>query len=187
MHKLKPLFVALIFLIFCEGCKKDTITETVSSSSVLQADINGDTWRPDTLAANINFNAATRVKTFSCIGTANQKQVQFTINQPGSINTSGFPLAAYTVTANSNLSFVYNTQQKNSSGNYSFMPLGTVNQGSGFVTILSVDSVKKVISGTFSCTAIKDNYDANGNLQNVVVSEVSGGSFNNMPYTFTTN
>ena len=81
----------------------------------------------------------------------------------------------------------YYTEQRNSSGIDVLAPLGTVYPGSGTFIITAIDSVKKVITGTFSCGTIKNNYDSNGNIISVYRANIAAGAFNNMPYKFISN
>jgi hypothetical protein len=184
MIKLKLLLIFLSALFLFESCRKDTFTETALTNAPLQADINGTTWVPkDTLSVSLTYVAATKTKTFAFNGTAVGFQVFVSATQQNATNTPGFPLTTYTVDSTKNLSMILNANPTNTPNGYA--PTGVVKQGSGTITISAVDSVKKLISGTFSFTTVKDNYDSNGNLLSVTVAEVLAGQLNNLPYTFT--
>jgi len=178
------LFLAVLIL---QNCKKDTFIATATTTSILYADINDTTWTPDTLNASITYNSIAKTKVFSFSGQEFNKQVSVSVTQNSGSNTPGFPLGTYTVNNTSNVMMNYFNKQKNSSGNYVFVQQGTVAPGSGQIIVTTVDSVKKVISGTFRFTAKQTNYDSNGNFLSFFSANISSGSFNSMPYTFVSN
>jgi hypothetical protein len=97
-------------------------------------------------------------------------------------------LGTYTVDATPNLQLAFLTPQKNVDGNVAYTPNGIVKPGSGTVVVTAVDSVKNQITGTFSFTTIVNNYDPTGTIiTSVTVATVTGGGFNKVPYTFTSN
>jgi len=181
--------IAIVFsaVLLLQNCKKDTYTATASTTSTLYAVINDTTWTPDTLSASITYNSVAKTKVFSFSGQILGKQINAAVTKSSGSNTPGFPLATYNVNNTSNVVLTYFNKQKNSSGNYVFVQQGTVAPGSGTLTVTAVDSVKKVITGTFSFTAKQNNYDSNGNITSVFVANVFFGSFNKMPYSFVSN
>jgi hypothetical protein len=182
------LFVSLFLAILSlQNCKKDTVTATANSTNTFFALINDTTWNADTVLASITYNSATKTKVFSCSGTALNKQVTMSVTLNNASNTPSFPLSTYNVGLTSNVAMSYNTKQKDQNGNYVFLPLGTVGPGSGQVIITGVDSVKKVITGTFFLNTVQNYYDNNGNIISVNRQAVTDGAFNQMKYTFTSN
>ena len=195
MKKISLIALLFLSLLFLENCKKDTIYATATSTSILFASINDTLWHPDTISAAINYNSATKSKVFTCTGISGNKEVNMLVNLPNALNTAGFTLGTYNVNALADtvktITYTlmsYDVGAKNSAGTYLFTPSGTVYPGSGYVIISAIDSVKKLITGTFSLTSVKNNYNATGI---VIVSfhddQVSEGAFNNMPYTFASN
>jgi len=183
MRKIQLIVLLLISAIYFQGCKKDVVTSaSTTSDKILAANINGVVWYPDTVSARITFNNATNVKTFSVIGTANSKRVTFNINVPNSTNTNSFPLATYKVDGTGKLNMTYYTLQKNSAGNYVYVQTGTVESGSGLVTITAIDTVAKVITGTYSFTSKKVNKDSAGNYVSIEISQILLGTFDKLPY-----
>ena len=181
-------------MIFClitptklQKCKKDTVTATATSSTTLFATINDTLWNADTIKASITYNSTTKSKVFACTGIANNKEINISCTQTNATNTAGFPLSVFNADAAGNNTFSFFMAQKNPAGNYVFVQQGTVAAGSGNITVTAVDSVKKLITGIYAFTSIQNNYDNNGNIISVSVSQVTAGAFNSMPYTFTSN
>jgi hypothetical protein len=187
MKKFSLIAILLVVVLFLQNCKKDVISASTLSNTTLFASINDTTWTADTVNAAITYNSATKTKVFTCTGIAVNKEINILVTQNNAGNTAGFPLGTYNVDATSNVAFSYYTMQKNSSGNLVFAPQGTVNPGSGSITISAIDSVKKQITGTFSFISLKDNYDSMGNILSVNLATVSAGAFNSLPYTFKSN
>ncbi len=191
MKTLVNLLVLVMPALLVQSCKKkdDTTDAAATSTPTLQAYINGTVWTPDTLSAAITYAAATGLKEFSFTGTKNQKRVVTSVKQSDA-NNSAFPLATYKVdgTSASPVAMSLYTQQLTSAGNYDFLLYGTAAEaGSGSVTISAVDTVKKTITGTYSFTSSKLNYDDNGNYVSITLGTITSGQFNAMPYTFKRN
>jgi hypothetical protein len=187
MKKLSLIITLFLAVLLLQKCKKDTFTETVTSTNTFFAIVNDSTWSADTVTAAMNYYAATNTKVLSATGIADNKEVNFTITQTSAINTAGFPLITFNANPSGSNAFSYYTAEKNASGVNTFYEQGTVSSGSGTMQITAVDSVKKQISGTFSFITEKNNYDNNGNITSVTINEVEAGAFNGMPYTFTSN
>ncbi len=189
MRKIQLIVLLLISAIYFQSCKKDVVTSaSTTSDKILAANINGVEWYPDTVSANISYNATTKVKTFRVIGTLNAKRVIFNINIANSTNTNNFPIASYKLDGSGKVNMTYFTQQKNSSGEYVFVQTGTVEAGSGTVAVSSIDSTKNVITGTFAFTAKTVNRDPNTNdIISIDINQILLGSFTNLPYTFGDN
>jgi hypothetical protein len=190
MRKIQLIVLLLISATYLQSCKKDVTTSaTTTSDKILSANINGTAWYPDTVSAKINFDDATKIKTFSVTGTYNAKRVTFTLNVPNSTAANNFPVASYRVDATDKLSMAYFEQQKDAgTGSLVFVQKGTVEPGSGTVTISSIDSTKNVITGTFSFTAKKVNTDpATGDIISIDIYQVLIGSFTNLPYLLNNN
>lgn len=151
MKKTQLLMLLLLSAICIQSCKKDVTTSASTiSDKILSANINGTAWNPDTVSAAITYNSATKTKTFTVVGTATQQRVSISVAVPNSINTAGFPFATYKVDATNNVQLVYSYQTL-LGGSYD--PVGTVDPGSGSVITTAIDSVKKVITGTYSFTS----------------------------------
>ena len=185
MNKLKLLTLLFLSALLLQNCKKDTVTATTSSTAPMQATINDVTWLPDTISTSITYNAETKVKTFVCQGTHAQKRVDITINLANATDDAGFRLGTYTADNAGSVFMKYSEQQKDDSGNYVFVQVGTVDPGSGIVTITSVDTTKKLITGTFTIISRTPVYDGDGNVIATTNNTISAGIFNNLPYTDT--
>jgi len=121
------------------------------------------------------------------MGTKDQKQVIMTITLNNASNGSGFSLGTFNVDSAGLVAIKFNTQQKNSEGNYVFLPHGTVTPGSGSIVITAIDSVKRQITGTFNFYSRTTNYDDAGNVISIDVDNIFGGEFNGLPYNFINN
>jgi hypothetical protein len=190
---MKPFLILTLCLfgaVLMQGCKKDstdTETTTTTETPILQAYIGGTVWTPDTLSASINYNAATSSKTFNCTGTIAQKRIVFSVKQANALNDNTFPAGTYNVDGTGTVNMAYYTQQLAAAGVYNFVLHGTVQPGSGTVTVSSIDAANKTITGTYSFTSTKVNYDLDGNYESISVASITSGVFNAMPYTFNSN
>jgi hypothetical protein len=183
MKKIYLIVTLLSAVLLLQNCKKDTVVASATSTAILFADINDTTWNPTTISAGITYNAAAKTKVLNCTGTTTNQQVTFSVLLNNASNTPGFTVGGtYNVNTAGTVNFAYNILQ-----NGAFVPQGSVAVGSGTIYIAAVDSVKKVLTGTFSFTSIKNNYDMSGNIISSDIAEVSQGAFNGMPYTFTSN
>lgn len=187
MKKISLIAILLLGLLFLENCKKDTVIASSTSTSLMIANIRDTSWYTDTVTASLVYNSAAKTKTFSCEGIAASKKVTFSLTRPSSSNTSGFPLGTFTVDATSNLLMAFLTPQKDSNGDLVYTPNGVIQPGSGTVVVSKVDSVKNKMTGTFNFTTLVNNYDTDGNVVSITVVAVSGGGFNSVPYTFSSN
>ncbi len=186
---MKKLLIPLLFIGYAmctQSCKK-TATDSTSTAAILQAQINGTVWTPDTVAATITYNSATKNRVFYCSGNISQKQVTVNVNVSGASTSVAIPVSTYTVDTTSNVKLTYLTQQKNSSGAYVYTPVGTVDAGGGSVTISVIDTVGKTITGSFTFSTKQRTFDSSGNLTSLVVTNVTGGYFNAMPYKYIKN
>ncbi len=194
MKRISLITTLFLGLLLLENCKKDTITATATSSSILFASINDSLWNADTVKAAITYSSASKAKAFTCTGIADNKEINMLVSLSNALNTAGFTIGSYNVNAVTDTIktityslMSYDVAVKNSVGVNVFIPTGTVFPGSGTVAITAIDSVKKLITGTFSLTSLKNNYDSNGNIISFHVDQVFEGAFNSMPYTFTSN
>jgi hypothetical protein len=183
--KKNALFLFIVpAVILSQGCKKDSPATDTAATPAFQAYINTNVWTPDTIAANITYNSALKTKVFSCSGVKDQKKVEIVFNDPSPADNSGLTIGTYNVDATSNLLFNYSTQKKDDGGNYVFEPFGTVQSGSGTLVIAGIDTVKKIITGTFSFTSSKYKYGQDGSIISIDLATVTTGTFQDMPYTF---
>ncbi len=189
MKKFSLIATLLLAVLLLQKCKKDPYSATAQSSNLFFAIINDTTWNADTVKASLTYNSASKTKVLSCSAVGASKKLLMSVTQTMNVyNSAGFPInSAFNADAAGNNQFAYETLQKNLQGDLVYTPLGTVTPGSGTLTVSSIDSVKKVVSGTFTYTAKQNNYDNNGNVISVTVSNITAGAFNNMPYTFITN
>ena len=186
MNKLKLLTFLLLCVFLIQSCKKDTVVGTAYTTAAFQANINGSAWAPDTISTAITYNSATKTKVFTCTSTKEQKQIIWSITLKNADNSAGFTVGAYTVDSAATVTIQYNTQQKDSSGNYVFLPHGTVSSGAGTIVVTSVDSVKKQITGTFYFYSRSSAPDGSGGVS-ITIDNILGGEFTSIPYTFTSN
>lgn len=182
MNKLRLLIFVLLSAFVIQSCKKVSVSASAASTAPLQAAINGAAWAPDTISNTITYNSATKTKVFNCMGTKSGKQIILTINLNNASNTPGFNTGTFNIDSVTTI-VQYNTQQKNSSGAYVFLPQGAVRPGAGTVAISAVDSVKKQITGTFFFYS--RTYDNSGIVTSIDV--IYGGAFNALPYTYISN
>jgi hypothetical protein len=187
MKKIYLFVTFLLAVLLLQNCKKDTVIATATSANLFFAVINDTSWNADTVNASITYTSATKSKIFTCSGVGLNKEINMSVTLHNAPNTTGFPLETFNVGSTSDVQMSYFTEQKNSSGVDVLAPLGTVGPGSGTIIITAIDSVKKVITGTFSCGTIKNNYDSNGNIISVYRANITSGAFNNMPYKFVSN
>jgi hypothetical protein len=182
MKKISLIATLLSVVLLLQNCKKDTVTASTTSSEPMIAFINDSTWTATNVKATLNYSPATKAKVFTCTGMSNNQQINLYVTQNNTSNTPGFPLATYTVNTTTDVALSYDFIQ-----NGVLAPQGVVAPGSGTVIITAIDSVKKVITGTFTFLSIKNNYDNSGNIISVTDAQITNGGFNDVPYTFTSN
>jgi len=189
MKQIALFIIAGIAMLSLQNCKKSSTDDTTAASTIyaLQANVNGVDWLPDTLAATITYNAASKTKTFSFNGTYLQKRLNCSVKLSTTDASNSFTVGAYPVDAAGTTTMTYSTYQLVSPGNYAFLPVTTAVMGDGSIAVTSIDPVKGLISGSFAFTDKKTTYDSNGNTIAIINTVVSGGFFTNMPYTFTSN
>ena len=181
MNKLRLFtFLLLAGLFMIESCKKDAIVGSAYTTKPFQANINSAVWAPDTISNTITYNSAGKTKTFTLMGTKDQKQIIMNVILSNASNTPGFTIGTYNVDTVA-VSIIYNTQVLQN-GQYVFLPHGSVSAGSGVIIVSAVDSAKKQITGTFNFYSRSS--DSNGD---VTVDNILGGEFTSLPYTFTSN
>ncbi|HTE00167.1 MAG TPA: DUF6252 family protein [Mucilaginibacter sp.] len=183
MNKLKLIVLLLLSAIIIQSCNKDAVTASASTTAAFQANINGSTWAPDTLGTTITYDPDTKIKVFNCFGVKDQKRVSMSIKLTNQDSADGFALGTYTVTGDGSIAMQYSILQKNSEGQYVYVPHGTVAAGSGSIIITAVDSVKKTITGTFSFYSRSTVYDNDGNVVSITVDNITAGEFTSLAYT----
>jgi len=183
MKRLSLIATLILAVLLLQNCKKDTITETATSSNTLFAVINDTTWSATKINASLTYNAAAKTKVFTCTGFATNQEVAFTITATNQTdNSASFPVQSFSDDGVAT-TFAYLT----STGSGNYVQQGQVTPQSGTIIFTAVDAVKKVCSGTFYFTTTQNNYDGHGNIVSITKNEVFDGAFNNMPYTFTSN
>ena len=184
MNKLRLLTFLLLAAFFIQSCKKETVVGTAYTTAPFQANINGATWAPaDTFTSAVNYDATAKTKTYVLAGTHAQKQIIMSITVSSASNTPGFPTGTYNIDSVL-VTAQYKTQVKDDDGNYIFLPHGTVGPGAGIIYVNAVDSVKKVITGTFQFYSRSIATDGSGAI---TIDNILGGEFNKLPYTYTSN
>jgi hypothetical protein len=189
MKKVSLSLLLFATVLMFQNCKKSSTddTTTTTATPLLTALINSNTWSPDTVSANITYNAAAKTKTLNVSGTLSQKQVTFAVTLKNATSTNDFTAGTYIVDATPNPLMQYSTQQKDGTGAYVFVPYGTTAEGNGTVIVTSVDATNKLMTGTFSFISRKTNYDGDGNITSISIANVTSGAFTNLPYTFVSN
>ncbi|SEN47672.1 hypothetical protein SAMN05192574_103283 [Mucilaginibacter gossypiicola] len=187
MRKIQLLMLFVLSAIIFQGCKKDVVTSaSTTSDQILAATINGTSWIPDDVTATITYDAATKTKSFDVVGTIDLKRVKWTVtlsDAASATNVNSFPLSTYRVDTTARVKMAYYT----STDGTSYAQVGTVEPGSGSIIITSIDPTKNVITGTYSLTAKKVNYNDDGTISSIETSQILGGTFTNLPYTFNVN
>ena len=174
MNKLSLIVALLLAVLLLQKCKKDTISETATSSNTLFALIDDSTWNADTIHASLTYTAATQTKVFLCTGIADNKEVNIQITQTDAVNSAGIPLMSFNSNGGSN-NFSYYTSEI-TGGVVTYYEQGFVASGSSTLTFTAIDSVKHQVSGIFSFISQVP--------ATVTNFEVQAGAFNNLPYTF---
>jgi hypothetical protein len=190
MKKISLIATLISAVLLLQNCKKDVAIGTTTSTEPMIAIINTDTtWivSKDSINASIVYNAATQTKVLTCQGTSNNKQINLLVTQHGATNTTGFPLTTFSINSTTDNQMSYWVPQRNPQGVVVLAPLGSTSPGGGTLTVTVIDSVKKIISGTFSFSTILNNYDSSGNITFFTSSQIQAGGFNNVPYTLTSN
>lgn len=176
------LFVlsAIIF----QGCKKDVVTSaSTTSDQILAATINGTSWIPDDVTASITYDGTANTKSFDVMGTIDSKRVKWTItlsDAASATNVNTFPLSTYRVDGTDRVKMTYYT----SADGTTYEQVGNVEPGSGTIIVTSIDPTKNVITGTYTMTAKKVNYNDDGSIESIETSQILSGTFTNLPYTF---
>ena len=188
MKKIYSVACLILVILLFQNCKKSSSTDTTPTTPLplLRANVNGTTWTPDTLNATITYNTALKTKVLSFTGTRDQQRVTCSVTLKNATAANDFTLDDYNVDDTGNPLMVYSAQQKSSNGSYVFVPLATATANNGKVSITAVDNAGGVLTGTFSFTYSKLNYDSNGEVVSVTNYAVTGGTFTKMPYTFIT-
>lgn len=188
MKKIALSVLLVVVVLMFQNCKKSSDDTTTTSNPLLEATVNGTAWTPDTLSATVTYNAASKTKTLHITGTKAQRQVNITVTAIAATTTADFTASTYTVDATINPLMTYATQQKDTgTGAYVFVVQGTADNAGGSITVSSNDATNKTITGTFYFTTRKITYDGDGNVVSVYAANITGGTFNALPYTFISN
>lgn len=187
MKKIYSVACLILVVLLFQNCKKSSNNNTpttITPPPLLTANVNGSTWTPDTLSATITYNTALKTKVLSFTGTLKQERVTCSVTLKNATAANDFIIGDYPVDDKGNPQMVYSKQQKDGNGNYVFVPLATAAPNYGKVSVTAIDSAKGVITGTFSFTYTKTNYNSNGEVVSITNYAVTGGTFTDMPYTF---
>jgi hypothetical protein len=176
MKKLSFFAILLPMALLMQYCKKSAAADDATVTPLFQANINNVVWTPTSVSATLTYSSSKQTKIFSCTATGTTDVINLYIQRPVLKVDSGLSALTYNVDGTT-VAPVYSVLT-----NGVYVSTGTANSGSIIVT--AVDSIKKVITGTFSFNASKQNYDGNGNLVSITATQVNVGEFNNMPYKF---
>lgn len=173
------LVLSALLMQYCKKSDSDSATTSNYTTYTFSSYINDTLWVPTAYNAAVAYTAATKTKTFNCTGVVGVQQLNLTINQQNASSVgNGFPTGTFNIDPAT--SRVVVTYAKNTGS--AFVPQGTVK--SGYITVSAVDSVKMTLTGTFTFNTVNYTYDTGGNITSVSVNAVTGGSFNNLPYTY---
>ena len=156
----------LVILISLGSCTKELSKEDGSIKQILNGDfyatIGGSQWNADSLQSILVSNNGVAI---SGLGKDSE---EITMLLPT------FKTGTYTVNSVSSSTAVYSSLQVSSPGIY----VSNVASANGTVNITSIDTIKHLVTGTFSFTLV----DPTNNNQKTITS----GVFNAVPYTGTT-
>lgn len=157
---MKKIFAFTIAIVCLTACKKDTkINDIVNPTASFTCKINGTSWAAITRVTRKESNK------FIITGTGSLG------NDVLNITTFGIENKTYTLSPIDNklefsATFTNDTQTTDS----------LYQAVNGTVTISSIDTVKKKISGTFQFRASKI-------IDPLIIKNITSGSFNNLTYT----
>jgi hypothetical protein len=188
MKTLKPnaskLFVAALTMAaaLLQNCKKQAINTptTAVPEHGMYALINDTAWTAESVTASLEYDAASTSRIFTCQGTMGNKVIQLTAYQSNVAAGNDFPLGA----ANNSLdNFAYFILPVHRNLTEQNVTLGNT-PGAGMV-ITSIDTGKRLISGTFAFPMADSAYDAFGGLTAVQQNLVKKGVFKEVHYVYT--
>jgi Family of unknown function (DUF6252) len=164
MKSPKPYYLLFAVIFYLASCTKEVSEEhgtspVVPGSGNFTATISGTAWSADSLQMALVGNGVVNISGLAKTG----EQISMIL--------PSFKTGTYTVNSNSSgyaLYVNFNDPQGN-------VYLSNVGSSSGSVVISKIDTVNKVISGTFSFSVT--------NSVDMTVKTITNGSFNNIPYT----
>jgi len=178
----KNLLKAALLLIVAllQNCKKEAANTPAPPKQGMYALINDTAWTAVTVAASLEYNGFSTGKIFTCRGTMGNQMIQLTAIQNNVVAGNNFPVGP----ANSNLdSFGYyilpvhrNLTEQN--------PTAGTTAGTSLV-ITAIDTVNRLISGTFTFPQGDTAYDAYGNVTAVQKNQIANGVFKQVHYVYT--
>ncbi|WP_139112885.1 DUF6252 family protein [Mucilaginibacter sp. PPCGB 2223] len=183
MKKFTLAVVLVLSALLLQYCKKDSESATTTNTALytFSSYVNDTLWVPTAYNAQVAYTAAAKNRVFTVTGTLGTQQVNFAVTQPNASSVgNGFPTGTFNIDATGKVVASY--ARAASSTSTTFVPQGTVK--SGYVSISAVDSVKMTMTGTFTFNTVSYTYDTGGNITSLTVNSVTGGAFNNLPYTF---
>jgi hypothetical protein len=176
------LKVALLFVVaLLQNCKKEAAnTPAALPKQGMYALINDTAWTAQTVTASLGFNGFNTGKIFTCRGTMGNQMIQLTAIQNNVAAGSDFPVGPANVNLDSFGYFILPVHRDLIEQNPT---LGTT-AGTSLV-ITAIDSVKRLISGTFTFPQADSVYDANGNVIAVQINQIANGVFKQVHYVYT--
>lgn len=176
------LKAALLFVVaLLQNCKKEAAnTLAAPPKQGMYALINDTTWTATTVAASLEYDGFSTGKIFTCRGTMGNKMIQLIAIQNNVAAGNYFPVGP----ANSNFdSFGYyilpvhrNLTEQN--------PTAGTTAGTSLV-ITAIDTINRLISGTFTFPQQDTAYDAFGNVTAVQKNQITNGFFKQVHYVYT--
>ncbi|MBS1527218.1 MAG: hypothetical protein JST19_16315 [Bacteroidetes bacterium] len=179
----KSLFPAALLLIaaLLQNCKKEAVHKSAAPPNEgMYALVNDTAWTAVTVTASLEYNQISTGKTFTCQGTMGNKIIQLMATQNNVPAGNSFPVGPADPSSDS---FGYLimpihrnlTEQNNTPG---------TTPGTSLV-ITSIDTAKRLISGTFSFPQADTAYDAFDNVTAVTTNQVTNGFFKKIHYVYT--
>lgn len=180
MKKRSILALLLLVAVLMQYCKKSSDDTTTTTTTIpFQAYVNNVVWTPLTTNAVLTYNAAANTKTFTWQADSTNDRIVLNNKITSSGAGTGIPLLTYNVdtTAAAKVTMTYYRVV-----NKVYTTVGTTR--SGYITVSAIDSVAKLITGTFGFNETKVNYDSNNKIISITSTSIASGSFNSLPYTY---
>lgn len=178
----KLLVAALLFAaLLLQNCKKDAAKTSASGppKQGMYALINDTAWTAVTVAASLEYAGFSTGKVFTCRGTMGNKMIQLIASQNNVEPGNDFPLGPANGKTTSFGYYILPVHLNLTEQN----PTPGTDAGTSLV-ITSIDTVKRLISGTFTFPARDSIYDAFGNVILVVKNQINNGFFKGVHYSY---
>lgn len=188
MKILKPsaskLFVAALIMAaaLLQNCKKQAANPPAATvpEHGMYALINDTAWTAESITASLGYDATSTSRVFLCQGTMGNKMIQLTAYQSNVLASNDFPLGTANNSLNNFAYFILPVHRNLTEQN---VTPGTTPGVSMVIT--SIDTGKRLISGTFAFPMADSAYDAFGGLTAVQQNLVKKGVFKEVHYVYT--